>query len=129
MTLKKQIQKDKKDAMINRETEKRNVLTTLLGELDRISKNPTNSEVISVIKKMVDNNILTKNEHENKYLDIYVPKVMPEDEIKSIIKAYINEHNLTGPKSIGLVMKFLKDNYTGQYNGKIASKITKKELI
>lgn len=129
MGLKERIQIDKKEALIKRETEKRKVLSTLLGELDRIDKNPSDAQIIKKIKGLVESNELTNLIEENKYLIDYLPKLMPKKEIETIIKDYINEENLSGPKGIGLVMKYLKNNYTGQYDGKIASEITKKELI
>jgi uncharacterized protein YqeY len=128
MTLKERIQEDRKNAMINREIEKKTVLGTLLGELDRKSKTPTDTEVIAVIKKMMEGNVLTKTTHENEYLSIYLPKLMSENQIEEIITSYVEQNNLSGMKSMGVVMNFLKNNYAGQYEGKIASNITKKIL-
>lgn len=129
MTLKEKIIEDRKSAMLNRDTEKKLVLGTLLGELDRLNKNPSDAEVISTIKKMLDNNTLSNATHENKHLIVYLPELMSVKEIDSIISKYIEEHGLTNIKSMGLVMNFLKTNYTGQYNGKIASEIIKEKLI
>lgn len=128
MTLKERIQEDRKIAMKNREIEKKNVLGTLLGELDRISKTPTDAEVVAVVKKIMENNVLTNTTNENEYLSIYLPELMSETEIKDAITPFIDEHGLNNPKSMGLVMKFLKDNYAGQYDGKTASDVVKKVL-
>lgn len=129
MGLKEQIQIDRKEALIKRKTEKRKVLSTLLGELDRIDKNPSDAQIIKKIKGLIESNKLTNLIEENKYLINYLPKLMSKKEIETIIKDYINKENLSGSKGIGLVMKYLKNNYIGQYDGKIASEITKKELI
>lgn len=129
MTLKEQIQNDRKQAVLNRNDEKKRALTTLLGELDRISKSPTDNEIIPIIKGLVESNKITNTPNENKYLDIYLPKSLSRSELEKIIKDIINDNNITNMKSMGLVMKSLKENYTGQYDGKIASEITKKEIL
>jgi len=43
----------------NTHQESRVLLSTVLGELDRIGKSPTDDQVISVIKKMIESNNLT----------------------------------------------------------------------
>lgn len=138
MTLKERIQEDRKLAMRNKESDKRRVLTTLFGELDRMTKlengvqvpikNPTDEQVIPVIKKMIENNTLTNTTEENVYLGVYLPPTMSEEELRFVIQPYIDENGLTSPKSMGLVMNFLKNNYTGQYDGKLASQIVKEIL-
>ena len=41
---------------------------TLIGEFDRISKDPTDEQCTQIIKKMIDSNKLTGNLDENKVL-------------------------------------------------------------
>jgi uncharacterized protein YqeY len=125
MNLKEQILKDKNQAMIERNSEKKLVLSTLIGELDRISKNPSNDEIIRIIQKMVTNNVITKNENENKHLKIYLPKMLSEIELINIVTEQMKENNLEGMRAMGPVMNYLKQNYSGQFDGKKVSEIIK----
>ena len=105
----------------NSHTETRTLLGTVLGELDRISKNPTNDDCIKVIKKMIESNKLvntTESLYENKLLEQFIPQQLTEEQIKNIIK---REHFT----SIKDCMGFFKELYTGLYDGKMVSKIYK----
>ena len=102
----------------NQHKESRILLGTVLGELDRISKNPTNDECIKLIKKMIESNkLINSNEslNENKLLEQFIPKQLTESQIESIIK---REHF----QSIKDCMGFFKELYTGLYDGKMVSK-------
>ena len=52
----------------------------------------------------------------------FLPKMLTEDELKEVIKA-------SGLNNIGQIMKYLKENYNGLYDGKIASKLIKEIII
>lgn len=110
----------------NSHKESRLILGTLLSELDRDDKikagdfrNPSNNDVIRVIKKMIESNkLINSNEslNENKLLEQFIPKQLTESQIESIIK---REHF----QSIKDCMGFFKELYTGLYDGKTVSKI------
>ena len=110
----------------NSHKESRLILGTLLSELDRDDKikagdfrNPSNNDVIRVIKKMIESNkLINSNEslNENKLLEQFIPKQLTEEQIKAIISG----ENF---KSIKECMTFFKDNYIGLYDGKTVSKI------
>ena len=105
----------------NSHTETRTLLGTVLGELDRISKNPTNDDCIKVIKKMIESNKLintTESLYENKLLEQFIPQQLTEEQIKNIIK---RERFI----SIKDCMGFFKELYAGLYNGQLVSKIYK----
>ena len=102
----------------NSHTETRTLLGTVLGELDRISKNSTDKECIQLIKKMIESNRLintTESLYENKLLEQFIPQQLTEEQIKNIIK---REHFA----SIKDCMGFFKELYTGLYDGKVVSK-------
>jgi len=128
MSIKERIQKDRLEAMKSKDMFGKNVLSTLLGELDRIGKNPSDEEIGRLVKKMMESNMLTNTTNENEYLSKYLPSMMSEDDIKMAIEPYIEANGLNNPKSMGLVMKFLKDNYNGQYDGALASKVVREVL-
>ena len=112
----------------NNHKESRLILGTLLSELDRDDKikagdfrNPSNNDVIRVIKKMIESNKLINSSeslNENQLLEQFIPKQLTGDQIENIIK---REHF----QSIKDCMGFFKELYTGLYDGKVVSKIYK----
>ena len=96
MTLKEQIQKDRITAMKEGNKEKRLVLSTLIGELDRIDKNPTDAQVIKKVKSLIDSNVECGNVSENQFLEGYLPKTLSEQELDTLIVNHINGMNLSG---------------------------------
>ena len=125
------------------------ILTTLLGEASMIGKNDgnretTDAEVVQVIKKFIKNidetllvlekeqssnvELIEKFSREKSILNEYLPKQMNKDELFIVIKDIVAEKNLIGPKSMGLLMKELKEKHSGQYDGSSASSIAKEVL-
>lgn len=102
----------------------------------------SDSEVIGVIQKLskqrkeaadiyVTNNrpeLAEKELNEKRFIDEYLPKMMSEDELKLLIRNIFTELNVTSIKQIGLIMKELKDKYSGQYDAAMASTIIKSML-
>ena len=105
----------------NQHKESRILLGTVLGELDRISKNPTNDECIKLIKKMIESNKLINSDeslYENKLLEQFIPQQLTEEQIENIIKRerFANIKDCMG---------FFKELYAGLYDGKTVSRIYK----
>lgn len=137
-TLYNKIVADLKDARYKREDMKRNVLTTLLGELDtnakRTCRHPTNETVIATVKKFVENAKFTMSKldpsvelykaysQEVELLSAYMPKQMSEDELAGAVLAIVGE----GFATIGEVMAQLKLRYPGMYDGRTATTVAKK---
>ena len=92
------------------------LLGTVIGEFDRISKNPTDAECIAIIKKMIESNILTNQLEENEILLKFLPQQLTEEAIEEII--IVNNF-----ENIGSCMKHFKSNFDGTYDGKLVSKI------
>jgi uncharacterized protein YqeY len=56
-------------------------------------------------------------------IESFLPKQLTADEVEKVLTDFKN----TNPSgNMGLAMKALKDNYTGQYDGKLASELAKK---
>jgi len=130
--LKERILKDKIQALRDRNADKKLVLSTLIGELDRTNKNPDDVKVISTIKKMIENNKITGDDVENIYLEPYLPVKMSDEVLNERIVFYVNELKREGEvsmKNMKDVMNFLSSNYAGQYDGKQASTIAKILLV
>lgn len=131
----------------DRDTVATNLFTTLLGELTTLEVNMRclvpDTETIKVIQKFIKNNEFTeatlettgvlvntkeweqlqKLKTENSLLKSLLPKQLSEDQLKLIIgKKFFPSNSLPTLQDI---MKFLKENYSGQYDGKNASTIAK----
>ncbi len=136
MTLITKIKADQLQARKDRNSLKSTILTTLIGEASIIGKNGgnrevTDQEVITVIKKFIKSIDDTLNylgvassftvqyqvvASEKAMLEKYLPSQMTEEElIQAIAEVKF------APK--GIIMKFLKDNFAGKYDGKLASKV------
>jgi len=118
-----------------RDSESVKSYSTLIGEIELIGKKPgksiTDELVIATIKKFIAN----LNEaigyssggtmdmmEEVKLLEQYLPTQMDEHDIRKVIMC------LPTPVDMGACMKFLKMNYAGQYDGKLASQVVKAYL-
>ena len=123
MTLKEQILQDKAIAFKSGNKELNTLLGTVIGELDRISKLPTDTEVINIIKKMIESATECNLINEVNWLQLYMPEPLKDYELINIISTYCKDNNITEKKQMGLVMKYLKDNFNGRYDGKDASLI------
>lgn len=108
-----------------------NLLTVLLGELDRLPTrdNPSEDQIYSVIKKMYDNamgmkDLKMESAIEAFYLKDFIKKQLNDDDLEKIIIGF----KALGMNNIGSIMKALNSNYKGQFDGKKASEIIKKVL-
>lgn len=123
-------------AMKEKQVVAKNLLTTLLGELEGKAKRDnteiTDEMVVQTCKKFIASNdeviaqttsaeAATKLKEENVILNNYLPKQLTEEQLGTIIKS-------SGATNVGEAMKFLKDNYAGQYDSRLAISICK-EMI
>lgn len=105
------------------------LLGVVLGELDRLPTRaaPTTDQIYTVIKKMYESaQVMSSIEArtEAEYLEDFIKQQLTTNEINKIITGLKTNFNC----NIGLVMKYFKDNYPGQYDGKLVSQIAKEML-
>ena len=108
-------------------------LSTLYGEVEGIAKKknePISDElVVATVKKFLANlkesegqtgrlDLLGAIRSEIELLEQYVPQQMDEDELRALLTA-------ENPANIGAAMQFLKANYAGLYDGKMASQVAR----
>ena len=102
-----------------------NMLAVMIGELDRLpiprGQEPTPEQIYGVIKRMYESaqmmkDLKSESEIEFEYLKDFIKQQMTEDQLRDVIKK-------SGCKNIGEIMKYLKTNYNGGYDGKMASKV------
>lgn len=145
MSLLDQIRKDQLQARKTQNKIAAELLTTLIGEAAMVGKNAgnresTDTEVKAVIKKFLKNNTETTTslhlnlatplmmevlQKEKEILESYLPKQMTEKELKAFFE---NEIVVSGGKEVGILMKALKNQRAGQYDGKMAAEVVK-ELV
>lgn len=101
----------------------------------------TDAEVISVIRKIIKENnevfelakdldTQTNLAWQNVLLENLLPKQMSEEELTKLLRSFVcafigAEKSM---KSMGVIMNYLKENYSGQYDPQMASKIAKSLL-
>lgn len=126
------------------------LISTILGEADRKTKNPTEQDYISIMQKIKSDNEEIMKEvqkdcsingyecmedslmfnsfinalNENEFLDKYLPKQLTIDEISNIVNNLIDTYHY----GFGDIMKYMSTNYKGLYNGKEVSEYVKAKL-
>lgn len=118
-------------------------LTTLLGELDTMSKKKpfdSDDEVVAVVSKFIDRIAETiqilldadkdASTHiaEKELLEQFLPQQLTDDYLKHAIISAINVVSATSMKDMGKVMKQMKADYPNQFDGKVASEMVKEML-
>jgi len=121
----------------------RSVKSAILLELTKDGKTNMSDEIaIQIISKLVkqrkesasifkSKNRLDLEKEELsqiKYLEIYLPKQLSEDEIKEYIRTKINEIDNVSLKDMGRLMGLLMKELSGKADGKVISNILKSKL-
>lgn len=148
MTLLETIRKAQLQARKEKRAADASTLTTLIGESEMIGKNDgnrasTDAEVVNVIKKFVKNidetlNVLAKDYSkadrvealtgEKALLVTFLPQQLSEDQLRTILGGFVSALTEKNPKMMGKVLASLKEQYAGQYDGALASKVAKELL-
>lgn len=133
MKLFEQVKKDRTKARLAKDSVTSSILTTLVGELESASKRSgaevSDDNVVQVCKKFIESNEVTiqfsvsdesvnELKSENNSLMKYIPAQMTEIELRNLISTL-------GTTNVGEIMKNLKLNHNGTYDGALASKIAK----
>ena len=130
MKLIDKISNDFVEAYKAKDMNRKNFLGVIKTEVTKEDKKPEDSYIISKLKSMVKNAEATNSltNEELLIIDEYLPTQMSEDMLRSKIESIIKDQSLSGIKDMGKVMGYLKSNYDGEYDGKMASIITKEIL-
>ena len=127
MTIQEKIKFGLEAAIILRDNPTRDLLRVVIGEFDRVDKIVSDEKALSIIKKMHQNALEFGTGHEIDVLEDYLPEPLSKKELTINIEHYIIMHKLV-IKDMGRVMSFLKANYEGRYDGKVASGIVREIL-
>ena len=108
------------------------LLSTVIGEADRIGKNLPDEQIEKIIRKMHDNLIneigTLQSIAEAEFLEKYLPQLMSEDEIKSEVETIIVDINAESLKDVGRVMGEFGKLFKGKADMKIVFGTVKKLL-
>ena len=140
------IKKDMYSAMKSGEKEKAGTLRTLLAKLKDCQINTrqelSENDCLKVIKTLVKQrkeafemyekadrqNLADKENAELLILETYLPKMMTEPEIRSLIESIISETAAQGVADIGKVMPIVMQRGNGKVDGKKANLILRELL-
>lgn len=136
-------EKIKDDQVTARKERKSNLVTllsTVIGEMDneasraksgdKTVSNESATKVLKSFSKNLAELIEAKGNHpddhdehtEKAIIDSYIPKQMTDDDLRIVVKNFVD---VTGKNSMKDIMAFLKEQFAGLYDGKVASTIAK----
>ena len=110
------------------------LLGVLLGEIDRLpiprSQEPSEDQIYAIVKKLHESanemrEYTPAADQEFEYLKDYIKAQLGRSEIEIIISELLLQ---VPGVNLGVVMRHFKDNYSGQYDGKLVSQIAKEIL-
>ena len=141
------ISKDMVEAMKSKDTLKLATLRMLKGaiDLERINKKldkVTDDDIVVIIGKQIKTrkesilefekgnrqDLVDKTNEEIYILSAYMPEMLSEEEITTIVMAAINEVNATSIKDMGSVMKIVSPKLKGKADMSLVSSIIKNKL-
>jgi len=129
MSLQKRIREDMVNAMKTKDRDTLELLRVVAGEFGRkmkSSKELSDEEALKVIRKMSENAKEFGNDGEVKILDKYLPQMLSEVQIRTIVAGIIQKNKYSVMQDMGKVMGTLKTHpMIAQIDNKIASQITK----
>ena len=146
MSLLKNITDEMYLSMKSGDKEKANTLRTLISKLKdrqiKLRKDISDEEALKIIKTLVKQRkesaeiyskagreeLAQKENFELSILDNYLPKLMSEKDVLSLIKKIVNETNAKDLSDIGKVMPLVMQRGKGKVDGKIANSILRSLL-
>ena len=146
MLLKEQIGEDIKNAMREKNSEKRDALRLLSSAIKQVEvderKELNDDDVIKIIQKQVKqrneamsqykeagrDDLYEKEAKEAKFFEIYLPKQLDDNELETIIKNLIATNNIASMKEIGKLMGAASKELAGKADGKRINECAKKLL-
>ena len=152
MTIRENISKLLKEAMINKDITLTNTLRLILAAVkdkDISARSKSNSEgineteIISLLQNMIKqrnssiemyiqgkrDDLVKIEENEIKIISNFLPEQLSENEINDIITNSIRSSEAKSIKDMGKVINLIKDEYNGKMDFGVASKIIKAKLL
>lgn len=129
--MKNRITQDMKQAMRDGHKIKKDLLRTVLGELDRAGKDLDNKYIDNIIRKMYQNALTFENYEEAEILEEYLVPVMSYEQIQVSVRECFKQVNEDRHiKNFGIFMKkFVELNQNKSYDGKEVAAVLRKNLL
>jgi uncharacterized protein YqeY len=142
MKLQTKINEDLKQAMIEKNEDKKNILRQLKTSFQNAALNRGNvnvelddTEVINIIRKAIAQrrdsitsfaiggreDLVNKENDEIKLLEVYLPEELSSEELGNIVNASISEVGATTKKDMGKVIKLVVERVSGRVDNKTIS--------
>ena len=146
MSLLKNITNEMYSSMKSGDKEKANTLRTLISKLKdqqiKLREDISDEETLKVIKTLVKQRresaeiyskagreeLAEKENFEISILGNYLPKLMSDEDVLSLIKKIVDETNAKDLSDIGKVMPLVMQRGKGKVDGKIANRILRSLL-
>ena len=146
MSLLKNITDEMYLSMKSGDKDKANTLRTLISKLKdqqiKLRKDISDEETLKIIKTLVKQRkesaeiyskagreeLAEKENFEISILDNYLPKLMSDEDVLSLIKKIVDETNAKDLSDIGKVMPLVMQRGKGKVDGKIANRILRSLL-
>ena len=148
MTLEERLDDDLKEAMRSGDNTRKlaiRAVKTAIKEARVSGKEQhalSEDEVLKIIQKQVKqrrdsitefakggrDDLISREEAEIKVLEVYLPKMMDEAEVRARVQAVIAELGVTDLKGIGPVMKRMTAELRGQADGQMVNRIVREQL-
>lgn len=147
--MKTKISESYKQAMLNKDDDRKRVINTLRAEIKNkeielrtSNKEFLDSDILSLIQKLIKQNrdaikmfeeggrqdLVEKNQKEISILEEFLPKQLTNEEMYAIIKQEIELNGYNSMKDMGKIMTTFKNKYSGQCDmGYVSKKI--KEML
>lgn len=128
-TLKERITEDYLKAFKARDTDRKNLLGVIKGEIQNEElRTGKDADVEAILKKMEKSLKQTNSLQsllEIEYIKDYLPEMMEEKLIRSIIQSYVN----TGMDNMGQLMGAFNKEYKGKADNNLVSAVIKEILL
>ena len=146
MSLLKNITDEMYLSMKSGDKEKANALRTLISKVKdqqiKLRKDISDEETLKIIKTLVKQRresaeiyskagreeLAEKENFEISILDNYLPKLMSDEDVLSLIKKIVDETNAKDLSDIGKVMPLVMQRGKGKVDGKIANRVLRSLL-
>ena len=152
MTIRENISKLLKEAMINKDITLTNTLRLILAAVkdkDISARSKSNSEgineteIISLLQNMIKqrnasiemyiqgkrDDLVKVEEDEIKIISNFLPEQLSENEINDIITKSIRSSEAKSIRDMGKVINLIKEEYNGKMDFEVVSKIIKSKLL
>jgi uncharacterized protein len=135
-----------KDAMKNKDSERRDTLRLLTSAIKQVEidtrKEPTEQEVMDILQKEAKKRResigelekagrgeqMAQEQFELALIEEFLPKQLSREEVEAIVKAAIQQTGVTSAKEMGKVMGAIQPQVKGRADGKLVSEIVKAML-